>query len=219
MHGGLRYKIPPTPLHSTSTSSEKRDTTQSFGIDDAVLTYEDYRKTSDEQRYEFLDGELVVLPTPNIAHQVTLGDLLCELYDFLKEKKTGEAFMRVAVVLSDTNVVEPDITFVLANRMDIVGVDDIQGVPDLIVEVISPSDPERDLVRKRGIYARQGIAEYWIADPEARSILVMTLDGATYRVAGEYGTGDTLISRTLRDLRLEVGEVFGGLDLGSTQGA
>ena len=127
--------------------------------------------------------------------------------------------MRVAIILSDTSVVEPDITFISASRTDIVGVDDIRGAPDLVVEVISASNPERDLVRKRGIYARHGIAEYWTADPEARSILTITLDGATYRVAGEYGTGDTLNSRTLKDLRLEVDEVFGGLDLGSAQGA
>ena len=190
-----------------------------FGSDDSVLTYEDYRKTPDDQRYELLDGELVVLPTPNIAHQVTLGDLLCELYDFLKEKKTGEAFMRVAVVLSNTNVVEPDITFVSSSRMKIVGVDDVQGAPDLVVEVISPSDPARDLVRKRDIYARHGVAEYWIADPNEQSIRVMALEGDAYRLVGEYGTGDTLISPTLKDISVDVGEVFGGLDVGSTQEA
>ena len=148
-----------------------------FGSDDSVLTYEDYRKTPDDQRYELLDGVLVVLPTPNIAHQRVLGDLLCELFDFLKDKELGEAFMRVAVVLSNTNVVEPDITFVSASRMKIVGVDNIRGAPDLVVEVISPSNPERDLVRKRDIYARHGVGEYWIADPDARSIRVMALEG------------------------------------------
>ena len=190
-----------------------------FGSDDSVLTYEDYRKTPDDQRYELLDGVLVVLPTPNIAHQRVLGDLLCELFDFLKDKELGEAFMRVAVVLSNTNVVEPDITFVSASRMKIVGVDDVQGAPDLVVEVISPSDPARDLVRKRDIYARHGVAEYWIADPNERSIRVMALEGDAYRLVGEYGMADTLISRTLKDLKLEAGEVFGGLDVGSTQGA
>ena len=176
-----------------------------------VFTYEDYRNTPEGERYEVLDGELVFLPTPNIAHQVTVGDLFCELYDFVEEKKAGEAFLRVAVVLSDTNVVEPDITFVSASRMDIIGVDAILGAPDLVAEVISASDPERDLVRKRDIYARHGVGEYWIADPEVRSIRVMTLEGNAYRVAGEYGVGDTLVSGTLKELTLDVAEVFGGL--------
>ncbi len=193
--------------------------TQRFGIEGSVLTYEDYRNTTDEQRYELLDGELVVLPTPNIAHQVTLGDIFCELYDFLKEKKTGEAFMRVAVVLSDTNVVEPDITFVSASRMDIVETDDIRGAPDLVVEVISPSNPERDLVRKRDIYARYGVGEYWIVDPDACSIRVMTLEGSTYSTIGEYEAGDQLTSPTLKGLALEVEDVFAVPGRPSGQGA
>ena len=193
--------------------------TQRFGIDDAVLTYEDYRNTPDDQRYELLDGELVVLPTPNIAHQVTLGDLLCELFDFLKDKELGEAFLRVAVVLSDTNVVEPDITFVSSSRMDIVETDNIRGAPDLVVEIISPSNPERDVVRKRDIYARHGVGEYWIADPDARSIRVMALEGSTYSIIGEYEAGDKLTSPTLKGLRLEVEGVFAAPGQPSGQGA
>lgn len=177
-----------------------------------VFTYEDYRNTPEGERYEVLDGELVFLPTPNIAHQLTVGDLFCELYGFVEERKAGEAFLRVAVVLSDTNVVEPDITFVSASRMDIIGVDAILGAPDLVVEVISASDPERDLVRKRDIYARHGVGEYWIVDPEARSIRVMTLEGDAYRVAGEYGEGDVLPSGTLGGLALEVGSVFAAVN-------
>ena len=190
-----------------------------FGIDDSVLTYEDYRKTSDDQRYELLDGVLVVLPTPNIAHQRVLGDLLCELFDFLKDKELGEAFMRVAVVLSNTNVVDPDITFVSAGRMDIIGIDDVQGAPDLVVEVISPSDPARDLVRKRVIYARHGVGEYWVVDPDARLIRVMALEGGGYRVTGEYGVGDKLTSPTLKGLALEVEDVFAVPGRASGQGA
>ena len=177
-------------------------------VNTAILTYEDYLNAPDDERYELLDGELVILPTPNIAHQVILGNLLCELFDFVKEKKMGEAFMRVAVVLSDTNVVEPDITYVSASRVDIIGVDAIQGAPDLLVEILSTSDPERDTVRKRGIYARHGVGEYWIADPEALSIRVMTLEGNAYREAEEFGMGDVLTSSALEGLELEVGSVF-----------
>ena len=173
-----------------------------------ILTYEDYRNTPDDQRYELLDGALVVLPTPNIAHQRVLGDLSFALHDFVREKRVGAAFLRVAVVLADTNVVEPDITFVSASRMDIVESDNIRGAPDLVVEIISPSNPERDVVRKRDIYARNGVGEYWIVDPEARSIRVMTLEGSTYSIIGEYGAGDQLTSAALKGLRLEVEGVF-----------
>ena len=173
-----------------------------------ILTYEDYRNTPDDQRYELLDGALVVLPTPNIAHQRVLGDLSFALHDFVREKRVGAAFLRVAVVLADTNVVEPDITFVSASGMDIVESDNIRGAPDLVVEIISPSNPERDVVRKRDIYARNGVGEYWIVDPEARSIRVMALEGSTYSIIGEYGAGDKLTSPTLKGLGLEVEGVF-----------
>ena len=173
-----------------------------------ILTYEDYRNTPDDQRYELLDGALVVLPTPNIAHQRVLGDLSFALHDFVREKRVGAAFLRVAVVLADTNVVEPDITFVSASRMDIVESDNIRGAPDLVVEIISPSNPERDVVRKRDIYARNGVGEYWIADPDARSIRVMALEGSTYSIIGEYGVGDKLTSPILKGPRLGVEGVF-----------
>ena len=92
--------------------------------------------------------------------------------------------------------------------MDIVESDNIRGAPDLVVEIISPSNPERDVVRKRDIYARNGVGEYWIVDPEARSIRVMTLEGSTYSIIGEYGAGDKLTSPTLKGLGLEVEGVF-----------
>ena len=181
---------------------------ETANVNATILTYEDYRNTPDDQRYELLDGALVVLPTPNIAHQRVLGDLSFALHDFVREKRVGAAFLRVAVVLSDTNVVEPDITFVSESRMDIVETDNIRGAPDLVVEIISPSNPERDVVRKRDIYARHGVGEYWIADPDARSIRVMTLEGSTYSIIGEYEVGDKLTSPTLKGLRLGVEGVF-----------
>ena len=133
----------------------------------------------------------------------------------VEDRNLGVAYSApTAVVLSETDVVQPDMTFVSKGRMSIVGRNNIQGAPDLVVEVISPNNPERDLVRKREIYARHGVGEYWIADPDARSIRVMTLEGNAFRVAGEYGVGDTLTSSTLEGLDLEVGEVFAELESG-----
>ena len=147
----------------------------------AVFTYEDYRNTPEGERYEVLDGELVFLPTPNIAHQLTVGDLFCELYDFVEEKKAGEALVRVAVVLSDTNVVEPDITFVSASRMDIIGVDAILGAPDLVAGRLSRPPTLSGTWSGSGISTPGTVlGTYWIADPEVRSIRVMTIGGLTH---------------------------------------
>ena len=189
-------------------------------VNTAVLTYEDYRNAPDDERYELLAGQLVMIAAPNIAHQIVGGELFGVLRDFVKKGRLGRVFSAPTdVVLSDTNVVQPDVIFVSKGRMSIVGKNNIQGAPDLVVEVISPSNPEQDLVRKRDIYARHGVAEYWIADPDARSMRVMILEGGAYRVAGEYGIGDTLTSSTLKGLDLMVGEVFAELDMGSMPGA
>ena len=186
-------------------------------VNTAVLTYEDYRNAPDDERYELLEGELVLTAAPNLAHQKVLFRMARLVEDFVLERGLGEVFIAPTdVVLSDTNVVQPDVLFVSKDRKSILGADNIRGAPDLVVEVISPSNPERDLVRKREIYARHGVGEYWIADPDARSMRVMVLEGEAYRVAGEYGIGDTLTSSTLKGLDLVVGDVFAELDMGST---
>ena len=178
-------------------------------VNTAILTYEDYLNAPDDERYELLDGELVMIAAPNIAHQKALFRMARLLEDFVLEKELGEVFIASTdVVLSDTNVVQPDVIFVSTERKSIVDADNIKGSPDLVVEIISPNNPERDLVRKRGIYARHGVGEYWIADPEALSIRVMVLEGNEYREAGEFGMGDILTSCALEGLELEVGSVF-----------
>ena len=178
-------------------------------VNTVILTYEDYLNAPDDERCELLEGDLVMIAAPNIAHQIVADDLLLLLQDFVKRNRLGRVFSAPTdVVLSDTNVVQPDLTFVSRERMDIVGKANIQGAPDLVVEVISPNNPERDLVRKRDIYARHGVGEYWIADPDARSIRVMVIEGGGYRVNGEFGEGDVLTSRTLAGLDMRVTEVF-----------
>ena len=103
--------------------------------------------------------------------------------------------------------------------MSVVGDANIQGAPDLVVEIVSPSNPERDLIRKRDIYARHGVREYWIADPITRLIRVMVLDGNGYRLVGEFGEGDLLESGALEGIGLEVRGAFSAPGQASGQGA
>ena len=178
-------------------------------VNTAILTYEDYRNAPEDVRYELLDGELVMIAAPNIAHQRAIGRLFRMLSAFVESGELGEVLIAPTdVVLSDTNVVQPDVLFVSRERMSIVDADNVKGSPDLVVEIVSPNNPEGDLVRKRDIYARYGVGEYWIADPGARSITVMSLEGKAYRVVGEYGEEDVLKSNALKGLALEVGRVF-----------
>ncbi len=173
------------------------------------LTYEDYAKTPDDERYELLDGELVFMPSPTAMHQRILGRLFIALYTWIMEGQLGEVFVApLDVVLSDTNTLQPDIMFISNARARILTVPNIQGAPDLAIEILSPSDPNRDRVRKRAIYERHGVGEYWLVDPDARKITVLLLRDGGYETAGIYTVGDTLASPTLPGFELEVGEVF-----------
>ena len=173
------------------------------------LTYQDYAKTPDDERYELLDGELVFMPSPKEIHQRLLLKLGLLLYAFVMENSSGSVYVApFDVVLSDTNTLQPDILFISNERSHIITEANVQGAPDLAIEIISPSDPNRDRVRKREIYQRHGVAEYWLVDPDARNVTALTLRDGAYLTAGIYGESDTLTSPTLRGFTLDLAELF-----------
>jgi len=173
------------------------------------LTYEDYAKMPDDERYELLDGELVFMPSPTVIHQRLLRRLLIALSIWADELLLGEVHVApLDVVLADTVVVQPDIMFISNDRASVITEPNIQGAPDLAIEILSPSDPNRDRVRKREIYERHGVGEYWLVDPDARNVTVLTLRDGAYLTAGIYGEGDTLTSLTLPGFTLNLADLF-----------
>ena len=173
------------------------------------LTYEDYAKTPDDERYELLDGELVFMPSPTEIHQTLVGKLFVAIYLWAANLELGRVYVApFDVVLSDTSTVQPDVLFVSNERASVITDANIQGSPDLVVEILSPSDPNRDRVRKRQIYERHRVGEYWLVDPYARNITVLLLGDGGYETAGIYGIGDTLTSPTLRGFALDVSDLF-----------
>ena len=173
------------------------------------LTYQDYLQTPDDVRYELIDGELVLMPSPKEIHQRLIFRLGFPLDAFVLENFLGIVYPApFDVYFSDTAILQPDILFVSNERAHIVTEDNVQGAPDLVVEIISPSDPNRDRVRKRRIYERHGVGEYWLVDPYARNITVLLLDGDGYETDGIYGIGDTLNSPTLPGFALSIADLF-----------
>ncbi len=173
------------------------------------FTYEDYKHTPEDKRYELLDGELLMVPAPKVTHQRNSRDIGLHLVMFVDEKELGEVFLAPTdVVLSETDVVQPDILFVSKERSYIVTEDNIRGAPDLVVEVLSPSTAQRDRTLKRTLYALHGIPEYWQADTDAKNVLVLTLEDGEYKVAGIYGEGQTLVSPLLPGFTLEIDRIF-----------
>ena len=175
-------------------------------------TYEDYLNTPDETRYELRDGELVMVQAPRTTHQEIVGELHAILRRHVRTKGIGKLyFAPTDVVLWDgdeANVVEPDLLFVSTARAGIITEANVQGAPDLVVEVLSPSTESVDKGYKRDLYARHGVGEYWLVDPDARSIEVLRLGATGYETAGTYEPGQALTSPTLDGLTIDVDEVF-----------
>ena len=111
-------------------------------------------------------------------------------------------------MLSDTDVVQPDLLFISKEREHIRTSANIQGAPDFIVEILSPSSAQRDWGRKRDLYARHQVKEYWIVDPANRIVYVMLLRDRVLDLDATYGEGDTVNSATLEGFSVDVGDLF-----------
>ena len=163
-----------------------------------------------DARYELIDGELVMSPTPVPEHQIFLYYLTKVVEAYITDNGLGRVIIAPQdVVLADDVVVQPDMMFISNARLGIIRWGRyVQGPPDLVVEVLSPSTARHDRLVKREIYARYGVREYWLADLVRRTIEVNVLDGGEFVSAGVYGAGDAVMSALLPGLSVDVGGVF-----------
>ncbi len=172
-------------------------------------TVADYMALPDDQRYELLDGELILAPSPTSRHQFIQIYLAHVLFQFVEERGLGWVVgAPLDVVMSDRNVAQPDLLFVSHRRASIVTRPNIQGAPDLAVEILSPSTARRDRGQKLDIYARYGVAEYWIVDPETETVEIHVLRGDTLDLQATYRRGQTLESPILPGLTIELEQIF-----------
>ena len=185
--------------------------TETAEIAAAKLTCQDYFDLDAPEgvRYELIDGVLIMAAAPNRAHQITSMALGSRMYMFVDERDLGWVFdAPFDVVLSDTDVVQPDILFVSNERAHIQTPANIQGAPDLVVEIISPSSERRDWRIKRELYAKHGVKEYWLIDPINRVIWLMLLRRGVLEIVGTYGIGDTVSSSALAGFSVKVDDIF-----------
>jgi Uma2 family endonuclease len=160
-------------------------------------------------RIEFCDGSLEVLPAATDRHQSLLTAILLLLIARARVCGGVARPAGVRVRLKPGRIREPDVVFLASAKSQKRGPEFWTGA-DLVVEVMSPSadDRVRDLVTKREEYAAAGIPEYWIVDPEAETILVLSLAGDAYRAIGEFGRGTRFESPTQAGLFVEVSDVL-----------
>jgi len=157
---------------------------------------------------ELWDGEIVMSPTPTPSHRTIVGSLYRALDDFVRDNKAGIVFLSpLDVALSQHRVVQPDVFFISNANKDIVQ-DRIRGVPDLAVEVISRGSWKRDRVEKKALYEQVGIAEYWIVDPESRSIEVFALTKGVYQLHSRAADAELAKSKLLAGFKISFGQLI-----------
>ena len=178
------------------------------------FSYEDYRSlvATSDKRYELLDGDIVMVPSPTVTHQQVSRNLEFLLVGHVRAGRLGTVFdAPMDVVFGkgiEREVAQPDLLFVRAERRGIIGRDAIEGPPDLMVEILSPSTEARDRGYKKSLYARFGVAEYWIMDPKTQAIEVHALGSDGYEMKGRYRKGDRFASLLFPSLTLPLDEVF-----------
>lgn len=171
----------------------------------ALLTYADYAALPDDgRRWELIDGELFLSPAPKTRHQEVVVRLVVLLGNHVAAHKEGKVFVApYDAVMSDHVVVQPDLVYLAAADTHRITEANLQGAPTLAIEVVS--DPRHDLVRKRELYARFGVAEYWAVQPDADRIEVFRLAGGAYPKPDLLEPGDQLETPLLPGLVIDVG--------------
>jgi Uma2 family endonuclease len=176
-----------------------------------VLTYDDLRATPDDGfRYEILEGELSVTPAPGTTHQRISRNLQYVLHAYVTQHGLGEVLNAPLDVIFDrTTVVQPDLVFIARARAAIITERGVEGPPDLVVEILSPSTEQRDRGVKQQLYGRYGVGHYWRVDPAAHSLTELLLSGPSYVVrATHLASGEPFRSALLPDLPIDLAAIY-----------
>lgn len=178
---------------------------------DLALTYREYAELpNDGRRYELVEGDLLVNPAPTTIHQRVSRRLQQILMQQLEEPGIAEVFNAPTdVILSDTNVVQPDLAIVRSARKAI-SERGIEGPPDVIVEILSPSNSGHDELFKKLLYAKMGVPEYWVVDPVHGLVTAYHLDGGRYGTAARFDRSSTLVSLEFPEVSVPLARVFEG---------
>lgn len=172
-------------------------------------TYEDLFKLVDNgKHFEIIAGELYEMPPPGSDHVRVIMNLIKLLLPVV-ERLGGE--LRTApqgVFFPDADPVEPDLLLLMPEQRHLISKRGVEGAPALVIEVLSPSNPEHDRITKRAVYARGGVREYWLVSPEAATIEVLALEGGAYRTHLRAGEDEPVTSTVLPDLTFPASMAF-----------
>jgi Uma2 family endonuclease len=187
-------------------------------VDTKPLTYEKYLAMPEMKcRYEIIDGELLMAASPIPIHQWIVGNVYRVLHAFVSLHRLGIVLMAPLDILIRRDPLrtrQPDLLFLSAARSGITegaqlrGLQLLEQIPDLVIEILSPTNTRRDLDQKLEDYRSIGVREYWIVSPEALTVEVMRLSAEGIHPLDIFGTGMTVRSQVLEGLALPVAEIF-----------
>ena len=178
------------------------------------LTWADYAALPESVRCEVIEGEVWMSPAPELDHQDAAGNLFYELKAWLRQHPgIGRVFIApVDVILEDDNeqvtVLQPDIVFVTDANGERLSQRGIEGPPDLVIEISSPSTRERDRQTKRALYAQHGVPEYWLVDRDTQTVEILRRHGRGYRRAQVARGDEELTTALLPGFTLRVASIF-----------
>ena len=169
------------------------------------------------QPYEIIDGEMMPSPAPTLAHQIIGANVFSPLSQYVKTKELGVVLFAPVDIIFQRDPLrtrQPDVLFIHRDNLPGISLDDLEELqlleitPDLVIEVLSPSDSKKVLVGKLADYQRIGVKECWLVSREAHSVEVLRLSVEKSERAGLYGLGETVCSEALIDFRLTVDAIF-----------
>lgn len=171
-------------------------------------TYREFQLfPSDGNRHEIIDGDHYMNPAPSLRHQTVSRRLQYQWYTQLELPGKGQVFdAPTDVELALHDIVEPDLIVVLKEKYQLLTPKRIRGVPDLVIEILSPSNPDHDRILKLEMYGRVQLPEYWIVDPEEDFVEVYTLDDRKLMIQGTFR--DLLRPLTIPDVTIDLQQVW-----------
>jgi prevent-host-death family protein len=178
------------------------------------VSYEEFRELTEgnEERLEYIDGEVYLLTAPTVKHQKVLGELYVFFYNFFKGKKCTPMLSPFDVTLrkfpKDINVVEPDLVVVCDMEENLNDKDYYMGVPALILEILSKSTKRMDLIKKMDLYRASGVNEYWVVDPDDKEITVYLFENKDINRKKTYKINEKVRSSIFEDLCFAVEDIF-----------
>jgi Uma2 family endonuclease len=176
------------------------------------VSYEEFQTLPRDgsKRFELIEGEVFMTPSPNTKHQIAAGNLHLALETFVRERKLGRVFFApYDVVFSEWTALEPDLLFIRRDRYPIITDANVRGAPDLVIEILSPRRKAYDRETKRPVYEAGGVSEIWYVDPEERTVEILNLglDGR-YAVTAKLSGNASIVSKVFPGLSLTLEEIF-----------